>query len=91
MFPVRKVRSKPVQGCTMSVKVMCEVKERNSMVCCVKRLKGCREIQKQENPPKIIIGRTSRSEKIIQYAEKKSHCAVPTPVSRLMDAEQIVC
>ena len=88
LLPVRKLRPKPVQGCSTNAKVMFEAREKNVEVYCIK---GCREIQKQENPPKIIIGRTSRSEKIIQYAEKNSHCAVPTPVSRLMDAEQIVC
>ena len=55
------------------------------MVYCVK---SCRKIQKQENRNFVII---ERSEKIIEYAEKNSLCAVSRPVSRLMDAEQIVC
>ena len=85
MFPVRQVRSKPVQGCTMNAKVVFEAREKNFMVYCVKIY---RKIQKQENRNFAII---EGSEKIVEYAEKNRLCAVPGPVSRLMDAEQIVC
>ena len=83
MFPVRKVGSKPVQGCTTNAKVVFEAREKNFMVHCVK---SCRKIQKQENLNVVII---EGSEKIVEYAEKNSVYAVPGPVSRLMDAEQI--
>ena len=85
MFLVRKVRSKPVQGCTTNAKVVFEEKEKNFMVYCIK---NCRKIQKQENRNFVII---ERSESIVEYAEKNSVCAVSGPVSRLMDAEQIMC
>ena len=47
-----------------------------------------REIQNQEGRYFVII---EGSEKIVEYAEKNSLCTVPGPVSRLMDAKQIVC
>ena len=74
---------KTSSGCTMNAKVVSEARE-NFMVYCVK---GCREIQKQENQNLVII---EGSEKIIEYA-KSILCAVPGLVSRLMVAEQIVC
>ena len=49
---------------------------------------GCREIQKKDKQNFAII---KGNEKIIEYVEKSSLCAVPGPVSRLMNAEQIVC
>ena len=84
-FPVRKVRSKSVLGCTTIAKVMSEVREKYFMVYCIK---GCRKIPKQENRSFVII---QGSEKIAEYAEKNSLCAVPGLVSRLMYAEQISC
>ena len=54
----------------------------------VYRVKGCRKIQKLKNRNVVII---EGSEKIVEYAEKNSLCAVPGPVNRLMDADQIVC
>ena len=61
LFPIRKVSSKPIQGCTTNAKVTFEAREKNFMVCCVK---CCREIQKQENQNVVIIeGR----EKIVEY------------------------
>ena len=47
-------------------------------------VKGCREIQKQEDRNFII---TEDSENIIEYAKENSLCNVPRPVSRLIDAE----
>ena len=70
LFPVRQVRSKPVQGCTMNAKVVFEAREKNFMVYCVK---GCTEIQKQENQNLVII---EGSEKITEYV-KSILCAVP--------------
>ena len=64
----------------MNAKV--EVREKNFMVYCIK---SCRKSQKQENPNFFIV-----SENIVENAEKNSLCAVRGPVSRLMDAEQIV-
>ena len=84
MLPVRKLRPKPVQGCSTNAKVMFEAREKNFEVYCIK---GCREIQKQESQNFAII---EGSEKIVEYAEKNSLCAVRTPVSRLIDADQIV-
>ena len=85
MLPVRKLRPKPVQGCSTNAKVMFEARERNVEVYCIK---GCREIQKHENRNVAII---EGSEKIVEYTEKNSLCAVRTPVSRLMDSGQFVC
>ena len=86
LFPVRKVRSKPVQGCTTIAKVMLEVREKYFMVSCIK---GCRKIPKQENRSFVI---NQGSEKIVEYAERHTRlCAVPEPVNRPMDAEHIVC
>ena len=85
MFPVRKVGSKPVQGSTTNAKVVFEAREKIFMVYCVQ---SYRKIQKQENRNFAII---EASEKIVEYAEKNRLCAVPGPVSRVMDAEQIVC
>ena len=76
LFPVRNLGSKPVQF---------ESREKNFMVYCIK---SCRKIQKQENRNVLLI---KGSEKIVEYTEKNSLCAVPGPVSRLMNAEQIVC
>ena len=50
-------------------------------------VKGCREIQKKDKQNFAI---TKGNEKIIEYVEKSSLCAVLGPVSRLMNAEQIV-
>ena len=65
--------------------VVFEAREKNFMVCCIK---SCRKIQKQENRNFAVI---EGSEKIVEYAEINSLCAVHRPVSRLMDSEQIVC
>ena len=62
---------------------MSEVREKYFLVYCIK---GCRKIPKQENRSFVII---QGSEKIAEYAEKNSLCAVPGLVSRLMYAEQI--
>ena len=64
-------------------KIVFEAREKNFMVYCIK---SCRKIQKQKNRNFVLI---NGSEKIVKYAEKNSLCAVPEPVSRLMDAEQI--
>ena len=85
LFPVRKVRLKPVQSCTTNAKVVFEAREKNFIVYCIK---SCGKIQKQEDRNFVII---ERSERIVEYAEKNNLCAVSGPVSRLMDAEQIVC
>ena len=60
---------KTSSGCTMNAKVVFEAREKNFMVYCVK---GCREIQKQENQNLVII---EGSEKIIEYV-KSILCAV---------------
>jgi len=85
LFPVRKARSKPVQGCTTNAKVVFESREKNFMVYCIK---SCRKIQKPENRNAVLI---KGSEKVVEYTGKNSLCDVPGPVSRLMNAEQIVC
>ena len=54
----------------MNAKVVFEAREKNFMVYCVK---GCTEIQKQENQNLVII---EGSEKITEYV-KSILCAVP--------------
>ena len=54
----------------------------------VYNIKGCGEVQQQKDINCVFIeGR----EKIIEYAEKNSLRVVPGPISRLVNAEQIVC
>ena len=62
----------------------CSRREENFVVYCIK---GCGEVQKQKDRNCVFI---ERSEKIIECAEKNSLRAVPGPISRLVDAEQIV-
>ena len=88
LFPVRKVGLKPVQGCTTNARASSELYHK-----CQSCIWGEREefhgllYQKlQKENQNFVI----RSEKIVENAEKNSLSAVPGPVSRLMDAEQIV-
>ena len=63
---------------------MLEVREENFVIYCIK---DCGEVQKQKDRNVVFI---EGSGQIIEYAEKNSLRAVPGPISRLVDAEQIV-
>ena len=79
MFPVRKVRSKQISA------VPQVRRERISWSIVSKAAKRYKSKRIE------ILLSFEGSEKIVEYEEKNSLCALPGPVSRLMDAEQIVC
>ena len=78
---VRKARPKLIYGRITNAKIMLEAREKNFVIYSVE---GCGEIQKQEDGYFVII---ESSENITEYAKENSSCAVPEPVSRMMDAE----
>ena len=78
MFSVRKKEDRNQSRAVPRMPKSCLKRE--------KRISQYEKLQKDQKAREIVI-----VEKIAEYAGKNSLCAVPGPVSRLMDAEQIVC
>ena len=84
LFPVRDVRSTRLRAVPRMPK-SCLRRERISWSIVSKAAKRYKSKRIE------ILLSFEGSEKIVEYEEKNSLCALPGPVSRLMDAEQIVC
>ena len=92
LFPVRKVGSKPVQGCTTNAKVVFEAREKNLMVYCVKLQKDPRARES-----KFCYHRGNWEDRWV-YGEEQSLCCAHTgkqtdgfwPDCVLTDARRVV-